>query len=220
MTHKVCVKTYRGVEANISEIARYSGARETDDNLIALINSCIAEGERENAAVYSVCYSASPLNVSGDVSTIFGVQFKSKNLAAALYGCDEALVFACTMGIGIDRLIKKYSEVNPSRALIFQAYGAERIESFTDRFLSDYAAETGKKLAGRFSPGYGDLPLEAQRDVFALLNPEKRIGVTLNDGLLMSPSKSVTAIAGIGKSLSECDKNACENCLSGCEFKR
>ena len=67
---------------------------------------------------------------------------------------------------------------------------------------------------------YGDLPLEAQRDVFALLNPEKRIGVTLNDGLLMSPSKSVTAIAGIGKSLSECYKNACENCLSGCEFKR
>ena len=49
----------------------------------------------------------------------------------------------------------------------------------------------------RFSPGYGDFPLEFQKDIFNLLSPNKRIGLTLNNSLLMSPTKSVTAVVGI-----------------------
>ena len=70
----------------------------------------------------------------------------------------------------------------------------------------------------RYSPGYGDLSLESQKQVFALLNPPKYIGVTLNDSLLMSPSKSVTGIIGIGG----CDKKEdCANCnLENCEYRK
>ena len=46
---------------------------------------------------------------------------------------------------------------------------------------------------------YGDLPLEMQKDIFNVLDCSKRIGLTLNESLLMSPSKSVTAIIGISK---------------------
>ena len=186
MINKVCVKTYSAAKPDISEIARYTGAREISGELFALINSCIDESERENAAAYSVCYAESPIFICGDTVGLLGVEFKSKNLAETLAPCDRALVFACTLGIGVDRLIKKYTDINPSRALVFQAYGAERVESFTDLFLEDYALSTGVKLARRFSPGYGDLPLSAQREIFAVLNPEKRIGVTLNDSLRQS----------------------------------
>ena len=57
--------------------------------------------------------------------------------------------------------------------------------------------EKGVLLKPRFSAGYGDLPLTVQREIFSQLNPDRKIGLTLNESLLMSPSKSVTAFAGI-----------------------
>jgi cobalamin-dependent methionine synthase I len=52
-------------------------------------------------------------------------------------------------------------------------------------------------LRPRFSPGYGDLPLELQTNLFKVLDCQHFIGLTLNDSMLMSPSKSVTAIVGL-----------------------
>ena len=52
-------------------------------------------------------------------------------------------------------------------------------------------------LVSRYSPGYGDLPLETQTAVFKALDCERTIGVTLTESLLMRPSKSVTAVIGM-----------------------
>ena len=59
------------------------------------------------------------------------------------------------------------------------------------------AMDEGRKTKPRFSPGYGDFPLDFQRDIFATMSLAKNIGITLNNSLLMSPSKSVTAVIGI-----------------------
>ena len=67
---------------------------------------------------------------------------------------------------------------------------------YRERFKAEYR---GLPLSARFSAGYGDVPLELQRDIFALLDCPRRIGLTLNESLLMSPSKSVTAIVGISR---------------------
>ena len=216
MTAEVKRKSYSFAEENILEIARYSGARELNAELENLIKNCIEEAEREKAVDYRVCYLETPIDIVGKkVQTPFAI-FESEGLAKTLCKSSSAIIFACTLGIGIDRLIKKYSETNPSKALVFQALGAERTETFTDLFLQDISKEKGVKLSSRFSPGYGDLPLSAQRDIFAVLNPLKLIGLTLNDSLLMSPSKSVTAIVGIGGDR----QNKCENCKSDCIYKK
>ena len=73
----------------------------------------------------------------------------------------------------------------------------------------------------RFSPGYGDLPLTAQREMFRMLECEKRIGVYLNESLLMSPSKSVTAIVGLGGEDENCTRSTCRECgKADCAFRR
>ena len=51
------------------------------------------------------------------------------DLSKNLQGYDKAVFFVATVGIEIDRLIKKYSVLSPTKAVIFQAIGAERIES-------------------------------------------------------------------------------------------
>lgn len=216
MIYKIEKSVYSRAPVNFSEVLRYSGAKSWDENLKTLIESCVSECERANAVNYAVCFAVSPVSINGDTSDFSAFKLKSKNLANALRGAKSALIFACTIGMGIDRLIKKYSEINPARALVFQALGAERVETFTDVFLADYEKTYGVRLSPRFSAGYGDLSLAAQKDIFNLLAPQKRIGLTLNDSLLMSPSKSVTAISGIngcnanGKSLcTGCDKENC-----------
>ena len=59
-------------------------------------------------------------------------------------------------------------------------------------------AVRGETLRMRYSPGYGDLPLEAQRPLLAALDAARQAGITLSSALLMMPSKSVSAIIGAG----------------------
>ena len=83
---------------------------------------------------------------------------------------------------------------------MLQALGAERIESLCDRFCADFENEVsllGKKTRPRYSAGYGDFPIEMQFPICEALNSAKKIGVFVNESLLLSPSKSVTAIIGI-----------------------
>lgn len=218
MIYEVARKNYKDAPYNINEIVRYTGAKKLDASLKSIISSCEEELKKIDIT-FSVCYVDIPFSVDENIVDFGEFKMASANLVTALKGTNKALVFACTIGMGIDRLIQKYSQIDELKALVLQAIGAERVETFIDIFIKEYEDETGVKLTKRFSPGYGDLSLETQKDVFALLKPEKSIGLTLNDSLLMSPSKSVTAIAGIG---GDCNKD--EDCLScdkiDCEYRR
>ena len=220
MIYKIEKAVYSNAPVNVKEVARYSGAKTADENLKALIGDCYKECEKERAVNYAVCFTVTPVSVNGDETDFSVFTLKSKNLATALRGANSALIFACTIGMGVDRLIKKYSEIDPLRALIFQALGAERVETFIDVFIADYEKTHGVKLSPRFSAGYGDLDLTAQKDIFWLLNPQKHLGLTLNDSLIMSPSKSVTAIAGVNGACANTE-HKCQDCdKTNCAYRR
>ncbi len=188
-------KTYSPPPLNRREILRYAGCKNTEPEVAALLESTIAE--LMDKLSYKVCYRALPCRVEGDLCHLGPLQLRSQDLATNLRGCEQVLLFAATVGVGIDRLIAKYGRLSPAKALMLQAIGAQQIEALCDLFCKDLAQELQVTLKPRFSPGYGDLPLSAQRDILALLDCGKRIGLTLNDSLLLSPTKSVTAFAGI-----------------------
>ena len=192
------------------EILRYAGAKEPETAAYELLK--VAVSEAENSIEYKICYCELPLKITENICEIGGIPFESRNLAEKLEGCETTIVFAATLGVNIDRLIMKYSRLSPAKALMIQAFGTERIEAMCDAFCKDIEAEKGRNLTARFSPGYGDLLLQYQREIFSLLDCEKRIGVTLNDSLLMSPTKSVTAICGVTKSTKLPKENKCSNC--------
>lgn len=180
------------------EIMRYMATYSDGEETQSLIDECL--DEVRDALQYKLCYAVLPIKINGAEISLPGGVIESNNLAKNLSGCSEAVVFAATIGVGIDRLISKYSRLSPSKALCFQAIGAERVEALCDDFCKKIKEEykkSGRIIRPRFSPGYGDLPLETQKTVFSLLDCPKRIGVTLGDTLLMSPSKSVTAFVGI-----------------------
>ncbi len=128
------------------------------------------------------------------------VSLHSRDLSRNLSGCTKVALLAATLGPQVDTLIRRHSSMNPVYASILQATGAMFIEELVDLVNSEIkkiAAAQGLKTKPRYSPGYGDVPLQVQKDFFRLL-PCTRIGLTLMDTLIMAPEKSVTAFVGIG----------------------
>lgn len=154
---------------------------------------------------FRVGFMVVPIGWGEDGFPILPFEQKSEKLRNNLQGCNKAVLFAATVGSGIDRLIRRYEKADPKMGLLLQGLGAERVESLCDAFDAEVKA-CAEKLGGetnwRYSPGYGDLPIEVQRVFLPLLDAERRLGITLSESCLMAPSKSVTAIIGIRKNSS------------------
>ncbi len=209
----ILIKTYPAPPFDRKEIFRYAGCSEPTEEIKALIEECISECEK--VLSYKVCYTELPVSIDGDKIDFSVMSTESTKLAKNLSGCNSVIIFAATVGLELDRLIAKYGRISPSKALIFQAIGAERIESLCDTFNNEI-----KFTRPRFSPGYGDFPLDAQRDIFRILDCPRKIGLSLNESLLMSPSKSVTAIIGISDCKSKNNINKCKQCeKKDCSFR-
>ena len=176
------------------EALRYAGARELPPEQASLFDECVAE--LLPLLSYKVCWRFFHIAANGDELDLGFVKVTSKSLSANLAGCGKLLLFAATVGIAPDRLVAKYGRISPVKALFCQAIGAERIEALCDAFCNEIASQEGT-LRPRFSPGYGDLPLELQSQIFSVLDCNRKIGLSLTSSLLMTPTKSVTALAGI-----------------------
>lgn len=186
----VTVKAYAAPPFSVADALRYAGCREVASDVAVLAVQCFEE-VREHLK-YDVCYAELSVIVTGETCDFGAFSVVSADLARYLDGCRRVVLFAATVGVAPDRLIARYSRLSPSKALVMQAVGAERIEALCDAFCDTVSGA----LPSRFSPGYGDLPLAVQKDVLRVLEAH-RIGVCLNESLLMSPSKSVTAFVGI-----------------------
>ena len=139
-----------------------------------------------------------PVILDGDMLDLGFAKTDSRDLKQHLEGCGEILLFACTAGAETDRRIARAKLLSPARGLLMHAIGAQQVEGGCDRLCARLAQQfPDRQLTDRFSPGYGDLPLEMQRDVIAALDCGRTVGITLTDSLLMTPSKSVTAIIGM-----------------------
>ena len=145
---------------------------------------------------YKYAYVKVPIDLSIEnyVNLDF-VGFNSKNLYKNLSGCKEAYVFSVTVGIGVDRLLSRLNLLSQSRHFITDALSSAAVESFCD-YVNEMLAKN-KITKPRFSPGYGDLPLEIQPDILKILSADKTLGITLNESLFMTPVKSITAIMGV-----------------------
>ncbi len=214
----VITKTYDAPPFCEREVLRYAGCKEADENIIGLLNACKKEAWEKLS--YRVCYVELDVKTDGNMCDFGAFKVDSNDLSKNLCGCEKAILFSATVGIEIDRLIAKYGLMSPTKALIFQAIGAERIEALCDAFCGDIEKEKNIFLRPRFSPGYGDLELLVQKEISAVLNVSKNIGVTLNDSLLLSPSKSVTAFVGITQKEEANMQKKCANCeKKDCMFK-
>ncbi|MCR5214391.1 MAG: Vitamin B12 dependent methionine synthase activation subunit [Eubacterium sp.] len=221
------------IEVSIKEIERYLGYRgltEVDDHVRKLIDECINDMNKQVIPKYT--YKVFPIEwntdntSSGDIACSFaGINVGNGNLVKNIKACQEIVMMAVTLGPGPDMLLRKYEVRDMLKAYVCQAVGAAMVEAWCDEVndkIVDEIKARGLYARPRFSPGYGDFPLLVQKDFERILNMPKLIGVSVSDSLLMTPTKSITAVIGISDKSVNCVKNGCESCnmADKCEYSR
>ena len=199
------------------EILRYAGVKgDVDEQTETLLNDCVALAQ--TAIMPRVCYRVYAAN---DLLAELGVE--SELLKNKLCKAKYAVVFGASVGVEADRLIMRFSNLSPAKSAMLQAVFTERIESVCDGFCAEIekgCVEKGMRAGSRFSAGYGDFSIEKQTWFFKALDITKKIGVTLSDGLLMMPTKSVTAIVPIYLEKRE-ETGGCASCENkACLFRK
>ena len=213
------------LNADPREAARYLGYHGTqpDPAVESLIEECIAE-VREASVPKSIHERFPVVFYSDETFQVASLHLKSRALQRNLAGCGEVYLFAATLGIAVDTLIKRAALMDTAKGAVMQAAAAAVIEAYCDEeneLLRKEAESEGLFLRPRFSPGYGDLSLDCQRDFLNLLKAQKNIGLTVTDSGLMVPIKSVTAIIGISDIFAPCHRQGCEACSrTDCTYRR
>ena len=190
------------MDIRTKEAIRYLGygKSEVDEKTLTMMKESFLEFQslsekRHVSRTYEISFSRDEQVNMGQL------EIQSANLCRNLSGCKEVYLFAATLGTDVDRQIRKYEVINLPKAVVFQACAAAYLEEYCDEIqcvLAEAMKESGRWIRPRFSPGYGDFSIEHQRKVLDMLDAGKTIGLTLTEGYMLTPSKSVTALIGIG----------------------
>ena len=212
-------------EVPYGEVCRYLGYRggaRPDAETERLIEE-LSGRIREAASPRYAC-ARLPLALGEDGGVSLGnIAVRSAALRRNLDGCRGCYLFAATLGAEVDRLISRASARRVSEAAICDAAASALIEAVCDGLnerLREEALAEGLYLRPRFSPGYGDFSIEHQRDIVRVLNTPVRLGLTVTEGLMLAPAKSVTAVIGISGSPRPHERG-CGGCAKdNCGFRR
>jgi len=177
--------------------------------------------ERIDAALDSALEEAAGLiEAKGIYRIVSGAELEGPGLPREL---ERVAVCVCTIGPALERRAR---EMMGSGRLFYGfmldtvgSAAAEAAAGYMDERISEAAAAEGLRTSCRASPGYGDWDVGGQRGIFDLL-PAGRIGVTLTEGLMMRPLKSVSFAVHVGEEPVRLrSESSCENCgMEDCPY--
>lgn len=176
-----------------------SAAREAG-HLAALISRGIETG-RGLAVPVAVFATFEIGRCAGGAVAFRGTGFaiRSADVAALLAPCDRATLLAATVGRDISAAAARLMDAKAmTEAMVLDAYGSEAVEAVVEAAVERLGREAGAggcSRTRRFSPGYGDWPLQSQAEVLEALGAS-RIGIEAGPGYILVPEKSVTAVMG------------------------
>lgn len=199
-----------------AEVLRYLGRRnqEVPPELDVLVEDCMGL-MRETAAprhvrqAFDIQFETDAIALSST-----GLLLHGNGIRHHLSGCTQAVLLAATLGTSADNLIRRWERTDLTRSLVLDACATQLIEEYCDEVefqARQEAGQTGLMATTRFSPGYGDFPLDIQPRLLDILDAGRKIGLTCTESLILLPRKSVTAIIGLGEAICE-SPQSCETC--------
>lgn len=233
---------------NRKEAALYLGygKNEPDEVIKNLMDEC--EGPLMDACRPAFSFGVFDILTCSEEKIVLSectLTLTGKDIGKLLRGCSKAVLFAATLGSGVDALLRKLQITNMPKALLTDAMAGAAIEQICNDFQEELQGRFPNMLQTmRYSPGYGDLPLDLQKDLLATLEAGKRIGLFVTESNMLTPLKSVTAIIGLRDieeeerlnrlkdalasgadinaelSIGNCGKEACEGCAYAAKCHR
>ena len=187
------------ITPDLDEALRYAGVRADESG----------DMHRKMAEIAAQCmktvtprctYRVSEIAWVDGMPSLFSGQLvlPGRTAAVMLRTCSHAALLVCTLGATFDALARQVQARDFADALLLDGFGGAYVEAGCNAAEREIAAKLpGKYLTDRFSPGYGDLPLDLQRALCAALDSVRRLGVHVGESLLLNPVKTVTAVIGL-----------------------
>lgn len=210
-----------------SEVLRYLGHRgqPLDEITGKTLDECIEK--MSDTVRPRFIYKVFDIEIQTDGVSVCGtgITLHGESIRRHLCDCKRCALMAATLGIEADNLISSYERQSMERAVILDACASDCVEKVCDaaeREIKAAAQSGGFNTRFRFSAGYGDLPIEHQSEIIAVLGASKQIGLTVTADSILIPRKSVTAIIGFSKTKTAPRGGKCESCerRKDCEFRR
>ena len=220
------------IEIDEREVLRYLQYKNQniDDNLSNKIKKCI-ERTKEiiNPKFIIRKYGIKKSNTANVKKEVYlegvNLTLQSDDIYNLLLECDECILMSVTLGLEIEIEIRKLTYTDLTKGIITDACATTAVEEVCD-IVQDHIAKKllkeYKYITDRYSPGYGDLPIEKNVDINNILNSQKEIGLTVTNNGIMIPRKSVVALIGVSSKEISNTKRYCENCSNRheCNYKR
>lgn len=210
------------IKTNSNEILRYLGVNGIPSKEISKQIEILTKELQDKLSPKHVT-GRYACTISNDTVSLNGIEIKSSSLAKHLNDCNEVVILSATLGIVADNLLRRYSVTDIAKAAMIQAICAAMIEDYCDFIQQEVENQLLNEnlfLTSRFSPGYSDFSIVHQKDILSMLQCNKKIGLTISDSYMLSPTKSVTAIMGITKKRCE-HHDKCSQCnQSNCAYKK
>lgn len=199
---------WNNLSLDTSEIYRRIGMPDADSKRSQKLRPVIEKMRLKALGLIEVrcIYDYAPVKVTGS-GEILLVELHPINAVTSFFeGAHEVLIAIQTIGFLLEEeSTRLYEDGEMLEGMVLDACGTvaldEALELLRGMVVKQVLArdlQTGHNLC----PGGYQIPLEAQKILFTLLDAGK-IGVTLGDTMLMSPLKSHTLVIPVGQKLNK-----------------
>ncbi len=190
-----------------NEIIRYLGYGDNmpDGQTLNLIDKLINLAQK----------TISPKGVHG----IFDIEklsfLEGNDIKNHLFNAQRGIILAVTLGAQAEFQLNLFQKTDMQKAVIFDAVCDALVEDFADRYCDKIKKDLLKHelfTNTRFSPGYGDFPIEKQKEIVEIISTQKNIGLSVTDSFTLLPRKSITAIIGVFNFPPKGIQRGCDSC--------
>ncbi len=146
-----------------------------------------------------------------------------RTIKKMLAGSETYVFLIATAGPGPETMARELLEKGEFlEGYIADLVASALVESVANQVqdhIRQLADQSGLKITNRYSPGYCKWDVSEQQKLFQLF-PENCCGITLSESSLMSPIKSISAVLGLGSSVSY-QEYTCEICsMKECVYRK
>ena len=206
------------LEIDTKEVRRYAGLRKSDfpESLIdeACLEGRLLAQPKGSWEIYDydtksqTVYDTVPFKIDGN------------KIGKHLENCTKVIIMSATVGEDIEEAVTKhFSEGRYAYSTLLDSAATTAVEQIADsmeKYLKPMLARQGLAMKWRFSPGYGDWPIQQQTEILQLAGGS-HIGISLTESLMLMPRKSITAIIGLYHPAPDCPaepakKHDCSQC--------
>lgn len=203
-------------EALRQEIASNLGCKTLDAQTKQFAEQAIAILQAE--ATPKAIWKTVPLTHQPHALLLGGVSLEGNDIRQHLQGCEVAVVMAATLSLTAEKALRRITAEDMALAMVADAVAAAMIEMLCEETEREIRGKVPYPyVTARFSPGYGDFPLQTQPLLLRLSDATRMLGITATPQHILIPQKSVTALLGCShQPVQDARKAICGINCSGC----